>query len=252
MSLIRACTRRVFAPCPRIWLSALRPAVFSRFNSNNPSLTAQVFPVNKDSITENDLDEWLTAVKALKNGKTNVETESEVYLSTLATPEPFLEQKFEPSEQQLAEVEEFANKGIPLKSDPIVDSLTNMIMRHGKKSKAQKIISKAFYIIYLKTRKDPVQILYETLDKLGPLVTTRTQLTGTAKNKLVPVPLTKKQRNRYAITWILDSSSKKKSPDFSVRLAEEIIAAYEGKSAGYDKKAQMHKTAMSSRANIQL
>ena len=28
---------------------------------------------------------------------------------------------------------------IPLRSDPTVDNLTNLIMRHGKKAKAQKL-----------------------------------------------------------------------------------------------------------------
>ncbi|ABN65229.1 predicted protein [Scheffersomyces stipitis CBS 6054] len=208
--------------------------------------------MNKDSITESDVDEWLSAVKNLKNGKSMAETEQEVYLSQLAHPEPFLEDKFEPTEEQLAEVAAYAGKGVPLKSDPTVDNLINLIMRHGKKATAQRTVSRALYIIQLKTRKDPVETLKETLDKLGPLVTTRVVQTGTAKNKVVPVPLNQRQRNRFAITWILDGCKKKKSPDLAVRLAEEIIAAYEGKSSGYDRKAQMHKLAMQQRAYITL
>ena len=251
MSLLRICSRQV-----RSIPNTLRPMVpFVRFNSASTSkisLTAQVYPIEKEAIGEKEVDEWLSAIKDLKRGKIAVESETEVYLNQLANPEPFLSEKFEPSEEQLAQLDAFADKKIPLKSDPLVDNLTNLIMRHGKKSQARKVVSRALYIIYLKTRSDPVEILRETLDKLGPLVITKTVLTGYAKNMVVPFPLNERQRNRYAINWILDGSKNKKSPNMSVRLAEEIISAYEGKSSGYDKKAQMHKLAMQQRAYIQL
>ena len=136
--------------------------------------------------------------------------------------------------------------------DPTVDNLTNLIMRHGKKAKAQKVVSRALYIVQLKLRKDPIEVLRETLDKLGPLVNTKTMSTGVAKKRVVPIPLNEKQRNRFAIKWILEASNSRKSNDFSVRLAEEIINAYQGKSSGYDKKAQMHKQATQQRAYINL
>ncbi|KAK6456010.1 ribosomal protein S7 domain-containing protein [Scheffersomyces xylosifermentans] len=267
MSLVRNCTRafrivNASAGTKVRTFSPLCSSSFVRFNSSSVpadakkeekvSLTAQIYPANKDSITESDVDEWLSAVQSLKNGKSLAETAPEVYLSQLANPEPFLEEKFEPTEEQMAEVEAYANKRIPLKSDPTVENLVNLVMRHGKKATAQRIVSRALYIIQLKTRKDPVETLKETLDKLGPLITTRVVQTGTAKNKVVPSPLNQRQRNRFAITWILEGCKKKKSPDFSVRLAEEIIAAYEGKSSGYDRKAQMHKLAIQQRAYITL
>lgn len=229
-------------------------SVLNNGAKSSTGLTAQVFPLNKEAINESDVDEWLAALKKLRaNGAdSHVETEAEVYLSTLANPEPYLERDFEPTEEQMAQVAAFANKGVPLRKDEAVTGLTNFIMRHGKKAKAEKTVSRALYLIYLKTRADPVEVLHSTLDKLGPLVTTRTELTGTAKNKIVPVPLTKKQRDRFAFKWILEASKNKKSPELAVRLAEEIIAANEGKSAGYDKKAQMHKTATSNRANLRL
>lgn len=253
MSLFRAAARlRV----PRLPLVVTRVAhlPITRFNSTKtePSLIAQVYPLDKDTITEADVDEWLSAVQTLREGKKAPETEAELYLSQLANPEPFLEEKFEPTEEQLAQVENYANKAVPLPSDPVIDNFANLIMRDGKKTRARKQLSRALYIVHLKTRQDPVKLLYETLDKLGPLFHTKVQKTGTAKSRTVPFPLDKRQRNRYAILWILEGSKKKKSLDFSVRLAEEIISAWEGKSSGYDKKMQLHKNAIAHRAYIQL
>lgn len=221
------------------------------FYSTKPvSLTAQVMPLDKELVLEADVDEWLSAVQKLKKGKVQVETPTEVYLSQMTHPETFLEQKNEPTEAQLAEVAHYEGTPIPPREDPVVKALTNMIMRDGRKAKAEKVVQRALYMVYLRTRQNPVQLLTTTLDKLAPVVTTRVEKTGFAKNKVVPVPLTKKQRNRMAITWILDGASKKKSNDGAVRLAEEIVAAYEGKLLGYEKLAQMHRTAMQQRAYI--
>lgn len=253
MSLIRSCTR--IARIPRV--SPVATPSMVRFNSTSesqqkPSLLAEIYPVNKDTVTDEDLDKWVKAVQQLKRGKGIHETPEEIYLGQLAQPEQFLKKSFEPTIEQVEETQKYADKQIPLRSDPTVDNLTNLIMRHGKKAKAQKIVSRAFYIIQLKLRQDPIEVWKETLDKLGPLVNTKTMSTGVAKKKIVPIPLNEKQRNRFAIRWILEASNSKKSNDFAVRLAEEIINAYQGKSSGYDKKAQMHKQATQQRAYISL
>lgn len=243
--------------------AAYRPSIscinatqhFLRFNSTQNesfSLTSKVYPLDKDSISEADVDGWLQALQKLRKGKSNLDTESEIYLNQLVKPEEIIKEKFEPSEEQIKEVSGFQNQPIPLKYDPLVENFTNLIMRHGKKALARKIMTRSLYIIYLKTRLDPITILYETLDKLGPLLKTNVQKTGTAKAKIVPHPLTERQRYRYAMLWILQGAENKKSPDMSVRLAEEIINAYEGKSSGYEKQTAMHKLAIQNRANLRL
>lgn len=237
--------------------SALLPI---RFNSSSGlkdkdkdiSLTAQIYPVDKDSISEQDVDNWLESVRKLKSGRGAAETETEIYLSELTNPEPYLEEKFEPTEEQKSHAEALKTKKLPLPFNPILENFTNLIMRDGRKTKARKILSRAMYIVYLKTRKDPVTYVEDTLDRLGPLMATKVEKTGVAKNRVVPYPLNERQRIRYAVVWILQGAEKKKSPDYSVRLAEEIMAAYEGKSSGFDRKAQMHKSAMAHRAYIRL
>lgn len=236
--------------CPHVRAA---PRIFTRFNSTSSiSLTAKLYPLEKNTVTEQDVDEWLKAIETLKAGNKAPETAAEVYLSQLLQPEDYLRQKYEPTAEQKEEVERYKNKPVPILQDPVVQNLTHLIMRDGKKTRAQTQVSKALYMVYLKLRQDPVQVLYETLDKLGPLFHTKVKLTGTAKSKTVPLPLNRRQRNRYAILWILEGAKKKKSSDFSVRLAEEIISAYEGKSSGYDKKLQLHKQAIAHRAYIEL
>lgn len=251
MFLAQTAVRRL--RLPSIASKASASLSFSRFNSTSkPYSLVEILPLEKNTIEREDINEWLTAVKTLREGKKAPETEKEIYLNQLADPEPFLQEKFQPSDNQVAEVAKYTGEAVPLPADPVIDHFTNLILRDGKKARARKQLSRALYLVYLHSRQDPVKILYETLDKMGPLFHTKMQKTGTAKSKTVPFPLNRRQRNRYAILWILEGSKKRKSSDFSVRLAEELITAWEGKLAGYDRKAQMHKAAIAHRAYIQL
>ncbi|KAI5967149.1 hypothetical protein CANMA_003206 [Candida margitis] len=232
--------------------SAISPSTPEAKPTNQKSLFTEIYPIDKDKITEQDVDKWIDALKQLRKGKKIHETPEEIYLGQITQPEQFITNKFEPTLEQVEESYSYSNKQIPLKSDPTVDNFINLVMRHGRKARAQKIVSRAFYIVQMKLRKDPIQVLKDTLDKLGPLVTTKSISTGVAKRRIVPIPLNERQRNRFAITWILEASKNRKSNDFAVRLAEELINAHEGKSSGYDKKAQMHKQATQQRAYISL
>lgn len=238
----------------RFWGPSLRliaKRTFSTTTIRLDPILPRILPLQQSTITESHVDEWLSAVRHLRN-KNEPRNETEAYLDQVAKPEQFLKNTFEPTADQIAQLELVANRPVPIKDEPVIQNLTNLIMRHGKKAKAQRIVLRALYIVQLKTRKDPVAVLTETLDKLGPLFRTKTVITGNAKNQMIPVPLNERQRNRYAITWILAGAETKRSPNMLVRLADEILSAYEGKSSGYEKKAQMHKAAMQQRAYIKL
>lgn len=143
-------------------------------------------------------------------------------------------------------------KDIPIIKDDVVDHCINMVMKDGKKSQARKRLSRALYLVYLNKRKNPVEILKDCLDNLAPLMKTKTMKTGFAKNVTVPMPLSQRQRNRIAFQWILEGSDKRKSNDISVRLSEEILSVYEGKSSGFEKKALMHKQSVAHRGYLKL
>ncbi|CCH61812.1 hypothetical protein TBLA_0F02730 [Henningerozyma blattae CBS 6284] len=134
--------------------------------------------------------------------------------------------------------------------DPVIRHITNLIMRDGKREKAQRILSRALYYLFCETRKDPKKLLHECLDSLAPLVTTKTFKTGTAKAATIPVPLSERQRHRMAWKWIMDGANKRVSSDISVRLGQELLAVYNGNSSGFEKRNQMHKTAVANRAYI--
>ncbi|KAH7135587.1 ribosomal protein S7 domain-containing protein [Dendryphion nanum] len=159
--------------------------------------------------------------------------------------------------------------------DLVVDQFTNLLMRHGEKSKAQKNMS----IILQQLRTSPIPtinpdrplllgapppshlplnpILYLTLavDSIAPLMRIRLQkgAAGGGVALQIPVPLGKRQRRRTAIDWILSAASKKKGTGgFAQRVATELISVVEGKSAVWDRRNAVHKLGMSARSNLVL
>lgn len=243
-------------------------ARMGRFSSANiqPMMTAgirfqstEANPQESDEFSDEKIDEWLEAIKSLRAefseqeflpetslappGQTRIDIIGDVMAAN---------KKFEPTQQQIEEWERLKDVPIPQRKDPILQHATNMIMRHGKKQRAERTLSRALYLVFCQTRQDPVEVLKKALDDLAPLMMVRTFNTGVAKAAVIPVPLNQRQRNRIAWKWIVEGSEKRASSDFAVRLGEELISVYKGNSSGYDKRDQIHKTAIAHRSYIRL
>lgn len=59
-----------------------------------------------------------------------------------------------------------------------------------------------------------------------------------------------RQRRRAAIQWILEAAEKRRDSKLSTRVANELLAVAEGRSAIWDKRGQVHKQATTARANL--
>ncbi|TDZ39399.1 37S ribosomal protein S7 [Colletotrichum spinosum] len=160
---------------------------------------------------------------------------------------------------------------------PVLDQLTNLMMRDGKKSLAQR--NMAMVLNFLRTSPPPIinpkypllpnapppahlplnPVLYLTLavDSVAPLVQIRRIAGGAGGGRPLelPQPLRVRQRRRAAFQWILDVVNKKPSKgsgrtQFAHRLSEEIIAVVEGRSPVWEKRLALHKLGTASRANL--
>ncbi|GAV56215.1 hypothetical protein ZYGR_0BA01210 [Zygosaccharomyces rouxii] len=234
------------------------PLTTMRWQSNHPH-AANGPGSGSESLSDEKVDEWLEAIKSLKAEFSEQEFLPETSLAPpgqsridMSQEISTMESKFEPSPEQIEEVERLKTVPLPKRRDPVVEHVVNMIMRHGKKQRAEKILSRALYLVFCQTRQDPVEVLKKSLDDLAPLMVVKTFNTGVAKAAVIPVPLNQRQRNRIAWKWIVEGADKRVSCDFSVRLGEELVAVYRGKSSGFDKRDQMHRTAISHRAYIKL
>ncbi|KAI4276000.1 MAG: hypothetical protein L6R38_005768 [Xanthoria sp. 2 TBL-2021] len=170
-----------------------------------------------------------------------------------------------------------ANMHLKYRYAPVVKQVTNLLMRDGKLSVAQR--NMAMILNHLRTASPPSvnperpllpgsppashlplnPILYLTLaiDSVAPLLRIRAQkgMAGGGVALQMPVPLALRQRRRQAVMWILDSASKKPSRGsgrggFAQKVAEEVIAIVEGRSGVWDRRGGIHKLAVSARANL--
>jgi small subunit ribosomal protein S7 len=163
--------------------------------------------------------------------------------------------------------------------DPVVEQVTNLLMRHGKKSVAQRQM--AVVLQHLRTSPIPTinparpllpgapppshlplnPILYLTLaiDSVAPLLRIRAQkgAAGGGVALQIPVPLSQRQRRRTAIQWILGAASKRRNlgsgkNSLGQRVAQEMISVIEGKSGIWDRRNAVHKLGVAARSNIVL
>ena len=106
---------------------------------------------------------------------------------------------------------------------------------------------------------NPILYLTLAIDSVAPLLRIRAQkgAAGGGVALQIPVPLSKRQRRRTAIEWILGAASKRRNVgsgknSLGQRVAQEMIAVIEGKSGVWDRRNGVHKLGVAARANIVL
>ena len=104
---------------------------------------------------------------------------------------------------------------------------------------------------------NPILYLTLAIDSVAPLIRVArySGILGGGHAMDVPLPLRVRQRRRIAFQWILDAVEKKPSrgsgrKQFPYRVAEEIVAVAEGRSAVWNKRMEVHKTGTAARANL--
>lgn len=123
----------------------------------------------------------------------------------------------------------------------------NYIMRKGKKNTAQKIAYGALEKTAQEQQKDPVDILENLMQILGPSVEVRSRRIGGA-NYQIPVPVRPERRSFLAMRWLLDAARKKKGKTMEKKLFEEINSVLKGEGDAMKKKQDVHRMAEANRA----
>lgn len=163
------------------------------------------------------------------------------------------------------------------RDEPIVTQLTKLLMRDGKLARAQRNMSHILTVLrtnpaptYSATRLllpgappashlplDPVLYLTLAIDSVAPLLRIRSQrgAAGGGVALQIPAPLGLRQRRRTAFSWILDAAEKRKSRGsgrlmFPTKVAEELVAIIEGRSAIWQRRDAVHKLGTSARSNL--
>ncbi len=140
----------------------------------------------------------------------------------------------------------------PITPDPKYGSETvakfiNVVMRHGKKSTAERIVYGAFDVITARGRKNPLEVFNQALDNVRPLVEVKSRRVGGATYQ-VPVEVRPARQIALAMRWIADSARGRSGKSMGERLADELMDAAEKRGNAVKKREDVHRMAEANKA----
>tara|TARA_B100000953_G_C17942260_1_gene397350 strand:- start:215 stop:685 length:471 start_codon:yes stop_codon:yes gene_type:complete len=128
-----------------------------------------------------------------------------------------------------------------------VAKFMNQLMTRGKKSLAESIVYGAFKEIETKLNKEPLEVFEKALDEVGPLVEVKARRVGGATYQ-IPLEIRPSRRLALAMRWLVNSARSRQEKTITLRLANELIEASEGKGEAMKKKEDTHRMAEANRA----
>ena len=135
----------------------------------------------------------------------------------------------------------------PKFGDQTVAKFINVMMLDGKKSIAERIIYGALDIISDRGAEKPLDVFYEALDNIRPVVEVKSRRVGGATYQ-VPVEVRPSRRNALAMRWLVDSARNRSEKSMTQRLAAELMDAAEKRGGAARKKDEVHRMAEANKA----
>ena len=135
----------------------------------------------------------------------------------------------------------------PKYSDRMVGRFTNVIMRDGKKSTAERIVYGAFEVIEKKTRNDPLAMFRRALDNIRPRVEVKSRRVGGATYQ-VPIEVRPERTNSLAMRWLSGYARSRAGKSMHEKLADEIIDAANERGESVKKREDTHRMAEANKA----
>ncbi|MCT4665754.1 MAG: 30S ribosomal protein S7 [Flavobacteriales bacterium] len=137
----------------------------------------------------------------------------------------------------------------PKFNNTTITRFVNMIMLDGKKSTAFKIFYDAMEIVDQKSgdEENPVEVFQKALENATPHVEVRSKRVGGATFQ-VPMMIRPDRKTSMAMKWLIGFARKRNEKTMSLRLANEILAAYREEGATIKKKTDVHRMAEANKA----
>jgi len=135
----------------------------------------------------------------------------------------------------------------PVYGSPLVTSLVNKILLHGKRSTAERIVYGALEGAREKTSTDPVVTLKRALDNVKPTIEVKSRRVGGATYQ-VPIEVKPGRSTTLALRWLVSYSRSRREKTMVERLMNELLDASNGLGASVKRREDTHKMAESNKA----
>lgn len=135
----------------------------------------------------------------------------------------------------------------PKFGDETLAKFVNMVMKDGKKSIAEKIVYGALDQMKEKGMNVPLDAFKDALENIRPKVEVKSRRVGGATYQ-VPVEVRANRRTALAMRWLVEASRKRSEKTMGLRIAGELMDAYENRGTAVKKKEDTHRMAEANRA----
>lgn len=160
----------------------------------------------------------------------------------------------------------------PTRFDLFVRKITHLIMQHGKKTQATKLVWSMLLILKQKIKRESlflqkkdekknqksnspallVKLIFQALENITPNLEVR-KVRVAGSTYLVPSALSKKKQENLAFKWLIESAKKRQknsNGNFSECLADEFLDASRKTGYARQKRDELHRLAQQNRAYI--
>ena len=135
----------------------------------------------------------------------------------------------------------------PVYNSKVVAKLINQVMLDGKKGTAQAIVYEAFDMVSEKLGGDALDIFTKALENIKPMLEVKARRVGGSTYQ-VPMEIRPDRRQTLAIRWLVLYARKRSEKQMYLRLAGELMDAYNSQGGAFKKKEDVHKMAEANKA----
>lgn len=135
----------------------------------------------------------------------------------------------------------------PVYNHYLIGMLLTRLMKGGKKTVAQNIVCNTLAIIEHRLNIHPIEIFEQAIKNVQPHIEVKARRFGGATYQ-VPVEVTSFRGINLALRWIIKSAENRPGKKMSVKLANELVDAFNNSGGAIRKKQEIYKMAESNKA----
>jgi small subunit ribosomal protein S7 len=137
----------------------------------------------------------------------------------------------------------------PVYGSKLASKFTNCLMWRGKKATAHRTFYRALEQIKRRMGENTkvIEVFEQAVENVKPTVEVRSKRVGGATYQ-VPMQVNRVRQQSLAIRWIIQAARAKKGKPMSLRLADELMAAYRREGDAMTKRENTIKMAESNKA----
>ena len=133
-------------------------------------------------------------------------------------------------------------------NDLAVSKFINKLMYCGKKNTSSGIFYSAMDIITERIKdNEPLDVFRKAIENVKPMLEVKSRRVG-GSNYQVPVEVRPARRDALAMRWILTAARSRGEKTMTMRLANELMDAYNNTGTSIKKKEDTHKMAEANKA----